>query len=256
MDYGATMNFSKPFSSCLYMATVVFFTGVGPARAEVDLSLRPVEDFARVGETIAFELVATSTTGSDESIASLSVIVDWDADSLTFVDALPSPEASWMVLGILPDPDGVNTFLDDGDAIVTGLAFPGSLVQASPEGTVISLLEFEGINRAASASILIPPQIGNFGETLVSEDPGENKVGQLNGSILPIAECGVPDSDFDGNTSLVEVSEFEDCFLGVDVMAEGLCACVFDLDDDGAGDGDVDLADWAVLSIEFSKQRR
>lgn len=230
----------------------LFFIMANSATAEVDLTLRPTEEFARVGEPLIVELVATSTIGADEPIASMSVILTWDADAFVSIEVFPSPDASWLVLGLLTDPDGINTFVDDGDAILTGLAFPSNLIHAPPDGAVIALLRLEGLKRMPFTELSIPSQVGNFGETFVGADPGINKVGQLEGASLPVVECGVPDSDADGSVDLLDVAGFVHCFLGVDAEVEGLCACVFDLDDNGAGDGDVDLADWAALSIQFS----
>ena len=222
-----------------------------PASAEVDLSLRPTEAFAKVGEPFIVELVATSTIGSDEAIASMSVILTWDADVFVSINALQAPGVSWMVLGFLPEPDGINTFTNDGDVILTGLAQLGNNVQASADGTVIARLEFVALHRMASTSISIPSEIGNLGETLVTAAPGENKVGQLEGTSLPVAECGVPDSDFDGDVDLLDAAGFERCLGGVDVEIDDLCACVFDLDE-GMGDEDVDIADWAAFTLDFS----
>jgi len=222
--------------------------------ADVDLSLRPIESFARVGDPFTVELVATSTSGADEPIASMSVIITWNADAFDSVESVAAPDVSWLILGFLNDPDGINTLTNDGDAIVTGLAFPSNLVQASPEGTTVALLEFVPTDPIATTLIQIPANIGNSSATLVSSAPGENKVGQLFGTSVSIAECGVPDSDFDLDVDLTDASAFEQCFTGVDVQVQGLCGCLFDIDDGGTGDGDVDLADWAEFTIAFSSR--
>ncbi len=233
---------------------IVFLVAPNLAVAEVELSLRSTETFARVGEPFIVELVATSTSESDEPIASMSVILTWDSDAFASIEPFSVSGAPWMVLGFLQDPDGINTVTEDGNVILTGLAFPGNLVQASPDGTVVAILEFVGLNRMPPTPIAIPSNIGVSGATSVSAAPGENKVGQLEGVSVPVAECGVPDSDFDGDVDLTDMAGFEQCLLGVGIEINDFCACVFDLDEEGLGDGDVDLADWAEFAINFSPQ--
>ncbi|GJM23163.1 MAG: hypothetical protein DHS20C15_30780 [Planctomycetota bacterium] len=149
---------------------------------QVDLRLEPGHQSALVGGTIFVDLVASAA--DPEPISAVDAILAWDPARLALqgasVGAFPS-----FVSGFLPDPDGINLDLDDGEVLYTVLMPPSTLASVPPD-LVIATFEFQVLS---SACVALAPSAGIFGSTrVIGAVPGV----EVTGSLAPGVVVEVP----------------------------------------------------------------
>ncbi len=142
----------RSWSACLaYAAIAILLVVVGGrlARADVDLSLQPDVVRANTGEVVRLSLIATASSGVDESIAAMDVILQWDPSVLELIGKIDDGSYSWLVSGFLDDSglDGLNDTFEDGDALYTALAqfAPDPPAYATQTGLVVTTFEFRAL---------------------------------------------------------------------------------------------------------------
>ncbi|RKY19439.1 MAG: hypothetical protein DRQ55_10595 [Planctomycetota bacterium] len=156
----------------LLMAEVLLVTS-----AQVDLPLSPAEQTAVVNQVISFDLHAHAD--SAQSITAIDAILSWDPNRLELLGATAG-DFPVFVAGFLPDPDGINTDLTDGDALYTALAPPATPATAPPDILVASF-QFRVIT---SACVTLLPSMGVFGRTrVIGTVPGVEITGVLTDAV-------------------------------------------------------------------------
>lgn len=153
------------------------------AQGIADLTLEPVQSAVQVGDVFDVVLVATSQGANLAQIGALDAVLVYDPLVLTLVgsDSSSAPYA-WFVADFLPDPDGINANLGDGDALFTALAqITTAAVAPQAPGLHVTTLKFQALAPSAGTGIAFAPNLGAFGTTQVLDfnTPGLNITGDI-----------------------------------------------------------------------------
>lgn len=137
-------------------------------RAAVNLGLQPGLQVVNVGDTIEVQLLVSSNGSGAQSLDALDAVFTWDPSLLSLVGFDNSGSgAMFFATGFFPDPDGINTDLNDGDAIFTALGPPGSPIDVpvAPGNLIVTTFQFEALAPTSDTDIELALQIGVFGRT-------------------------------------------------------------------------------------------
>jgi hypothetical protein len=140
------------------------------ARADrIDLSLEPAAQTALVNDVVEIDLLVSSDDDQGRLFAALEAILDWD---LVYLDLLGVDDSgAGYPFGpanhFMPDPDGINDDLHDGNALFIALAAPGGEATAPPEGMVVTTLRFEALAETSGTVVSFLPEMGAHGVTRV-----------------------------------------------------------------------------------------
>ncbi len=169
----------------------------GAAQA-VDLSLAPPLTVASVGEPVELQLRVNSSGLQDFDYAAIDAILDYDPNYLLLagVDDTLADE-TWFFSGFLPEPDGINADITDGDALYTALCGPGTPATATPAGGTVTTLTFIALQETPGTPVSFHPSLGTFGVTEVYDYhvPGGVLTGDVSSSVTvrivapPTAYC-------------------------------------------------------------------
>ena len=208
------------------------------AAQAIDMSLVPNASSVSVCDTLEIDLVV-NTNGGAQTFDAIDAVLSWDPQQLTLVGHQMGEDSNFFFWGFLPDPDGVNDTLLDGDAIFSGLVTPGQTVTVPPAPTELTVgtLIFEVSGAAPTASIELLSTIGVFGESRVLLN-GANLLGTLGPAAV------VPSGTFPGDIDENGTVNFDD--LSILLGTWGACTldcCPADFNHDGV----IDFADLAVL---------
>ena len=145
--------------------------------AQVNLPLTPPTQFDAVNSTVTFDLRAEAST--PQSVAAIDAILSWDPTELQFIGPVAGSYA-WFLAGFLPDPDGINLDVTDGNAIYTALAPPATPLVLPPD-IVVASFEFKLLKEG---TLTLLPSLGAFGKTrVVSTTPGVEITGVISGPV-------------------------------------------------------------------------
>lgn len=162
-------------SARLSLTAMLVLTGWGTAHAAlVDLTFTPAVQNATVGNFVDVQLFASSDDGTSRSISAMDVILSYDPAYLS-LQSVTNPGGQWLASGFLPDLDGVNASITDGDAIYTALA-PGAALPAVPPDLEVTTIRFLALAPTAGTDLIILPTIGAMGETRVFGEGVQNNV--------------------------------------------------------------------------------
>ncbi len=157
-----------------------------------DLQLLPNDTYVDVGDHIDIHIVVVSDSPASVDYSGIDALIDYDPFYVQLLghDDTLSAEA-WFVSSFLPDPDGINADLTDGDALYTALASPGSPAVAPPGGAFVTTLRFLALHPTPATTVSFLPSSGSFGETQVYAfgSPGAVVTGDISDTaIVHIAE--------------------------------------------------------------------
>jgi hypothetical protein len=148
----------------------------GRAQNLVDLRWEPALQYARVGDIVEIQLVATSDGVTGQPFAALDAILDWDPDVLEFIEHDDTGAGyAWYVSGFLLDPDGINGDVSDGESLFTALVQPSTPAEAPlPPGLVVTTMRFEVLAETSGTELRFEPSAGVYGTTRVLDyyEPG------------------------------------------------------------------------------------
>jgi hypothetical protein len=136
----------------------------------VDMQQSPLAQTVPVGATVNVKIVVNSPNPGGQPWDALDAVISWDPTKLTLAGSTQiGAGAPFFLTGFLPDPDGVNSNLSDGDAIFTALGLPGSQIFAppAPAQLVVTTLQFIALAPTPGTPVDYLPTIGNFGKTRV-----------------------------------------------------------------------------------------
>jgi hypothetical protein len=128
-------------------------------------------------------LVASTDSITVETISALDAILDWDPGFLS-LQGVSNPGGQWLSSAFLPDPDGINADLTDGEALYTALAAgsPPSHPFVPPD-LVVTTIEFIALAETAGTIVQLTPSAGDFGHTRVFGAGTQNDItGDISGT--------------------------------------------------------------------------
>ena len=144
---------------------------------QVNLRLEPAEQVALAGENITIDLVASAAL--PKTITAVDAIITWDPSRLMLVNATLA-DFPPFVAGFLPDPDGINDDVMDGEALYTALA-PLTMPGTVPPDLAVVTFEFKVLT---SACVHLTPSSGMFGSTrVIGPVPGVEITGSIAGPV-------------------------------------------------------------------------
>lgn len=160
--------------TCGAWASVVWLSCTGAAFAQneklVDLEWRPSDQTVSVGETVEIGLYAVAGGADDVPFAALQAILAWDPSFLELLGNNDNGPFEWLTSEFFDDSifDGLNKTWLDGDALYLALApFEPPIPFATPEGLLVTTMEFTALSPTDSTEITIPLSAGKFTETIV-----------------------------------------------------------------------------------------
>ena len=212
---------------------------VAPASALVDLELRPVQNVVDLGDVAKIELYAVSDD-EDQTTAAADVVLMWPNDSVDFIGNDDTGAVELLSSGFpMPDPFGLNDDMADGTGLYVAFAPLGDPVDPTPEGTLLTTIEFEA-TAAGIAEFSILPSHESGAETVVfdGEVPNLDVTGDLLSASIEIVQPRCP-ADLNDD-SVVNVADLL-MVLGEWGMCEGEC------DADISGDRVVNVTDLLEL---------
>ncbi len=235
------------FRISLY-ATVVL--GIGlicppvPLSAElVDLSYVPAFDVVRVNDLLDVRFYAASAGTAPQDVGAIDVILNWDPACLDLVGADASGAGyAWFISGFLPDPDGINADLHDGDALYTVMAQPGNPAYATPSpGLHVTTLRFRALAVTSGTALAFTSAMGVYGRTRVLEyEPANSNVtGDISSiamiKVIQLCSPLVGDVNLTGGVDLDDLAAVVPVLLGEDLDPTHMAAA--DANCDGLVDG-------------------
>jgi hypothetical protein len=219
-----------------------------PAIADIDLELRPASQTLCLGHTYGIGLYAVSDDpNAAQTLSAMDVIIAWDPNHIQLLGNVDPGTPVWFVSTfIMPDAYGLNESNppQDGDGIYTALAQPGQVVDATPEGTLITTFQFATLAGTTSTLLEIVESAGNpVGRTRVfsGDEPNLEVTGSLSGSQLAVVDWSSCPADIyrDGQ---IDISD-----LGQMLPNYGMESGASPEDGDVDCDGDVDISDLGEL---------
>jgi hypothetical protein len=219
---------------------------------DVNLEWRPAVQTVGAGQAVELGLYAVSDDETDQSIAAIDAILQWDAPQLALTGNYDNGPYDWLGTTGFPDDsafDGLNDTWLDGDAYYQAHAQLGDPALATPDGLLVTTFQFDALDEGV-ASITIPPEAGQYTSTAVwdGQSPGTQVTGSLGSATVIVLPCGTGDSDADGDVDLEDFAAFQGCFTGAFGVAEPICQCFFDFDFDNA----IGLPDFQGFMLRFS----
>jgi hypothetical protein len=225
---------------------VALALGVGtfgpPAAADIDLIWSPAEQTVGLDDTVELDLIAVSDDASTQYFAALDAIILWDPAHLDLI-GVDDAHAGYPFVSshFLPDPDGLNTNLHDGDALFTALAPGGQEAPVPPEGLVITRFEFTAVGHTPGTEVRFAETMSSYARTRLRQLDLSDVTGDISATgWVKIVTCRTGDSDQDDDVDLEDFGNFQKCFTGDGIEATPECQCYFDFDQDL----DVDLGDY------------
>ena len=160
------------------MSTVLsLVAGLLSMAGQVDLPLSPTSQTALAGQIISVELHAVAAVS--EEITAVDAIIAWDPARLELLSATLG-DFPVFVNGFLPDPDGINDDITDGEALYTALAPPTTPAVAAPDLLVVTF----SFKVLTSACVSLTPAVGVFGKTrVIGTVPGVDITGVISGAV-------------------------------------------------------------------------
>jgi hypothetical protein len=169
---------------CLFAALVCALVALPAAYGDlVDLSFDPDAQTALVDDVVGIDLIASSSGDTTQLFAALEAILDWDPAYLDFL-GVEDGGAGYDFLDehFLPDPDGINDDLHDGDALFIALAPGGEEAPAPPEGLIVTTLQFQALAETDGTVVSFLPELGDFALTRVRRLDLSDVTGDISGT--------------------------------------------------------------------------
>lgn len=229
-------------------SVVLFISGAGAAHAGdlIDLVWQPDQRVVAVDQEFEIQLVARSQTNEDAQMSALQVIFEWDPNCLEFIGIDNGGAAAFWLSGLLADPYGLNEAMPpaDGDALFAATAYPGGTVAATPEGMLVTTLQFRALTLNPATAVQIVETAGDPpGETYVANAIGIYVTGMLGAAEIVVASAfETGDLNCDGFVDTYDIDAFKLALSDPTAYADAYPECDVQLADCD-GDGFVDTYD-------------
>lgn len=199
------------------------------------LEWRPTLVDARPGERFEVGMYAVSGDGVDQPFTVADLVLQWDPGALRFVRLVNTGPYEWFYWAFEDDSihDGFNNSFDDGDAWLTLWSrwWHENFAVATPEGLLLATFEFQVRGGPGETSVGLLWWGLTFNISAIYNDVSP-------GGLSIMSSAGTATI----NVEMPAYVDFAPCLTSPGREAPLGCECM-----DFDGDGDVDLADFAVL---------
>lgn len=189
----------------LIVTALVALAGTPRAQGAVQLQWRPTLSSSVVGDVLEISLYAVSASGSDQPIAGLDLVFEWDAAQLLLLvnvdpctaDPCPANTYNWFE-SFFPDDsrlDGLNDTFTDGIAFYSAFSQPGTPAMVTPEGLLVTTFLFGIFEAGVSEVRLLESCKGCIARTRIADGaaPGEEIPVTLGPPArVQIVQCAAP----------------------------------------------------------------
>ena len=222
----------------------------------VNIEWRAEYSSAVVGDTLEIDLYAVADSPEPQSMAGLSVIMEWDPTVLELTGYVDTSPYAWLAVGFPDDSglDGVNNDLTDGQAYLQALRGlpPEPAPVATEEGLLVATLVFDAVGADYCEAIETPLTVGLHTETVVIDGvlPGVDILGNAYDAYVTVGTC-LAAGDFNGDCAidLSDHSQLIWWITGPVLLPEAEGCGYGDFNNDGL----VDLRDIATYQNAFGQ---
>lgn len=175
-------------TTTVFVASIALLGWSGPADANIDVELRPINPVVTLGDQAEIGLYLVSDDASFQYSSAADIILAWDNLFLSLAGNDDTGAYPLLSSGFpAAHPSLLNTTFADGDAMYTAFSNFGDPVEATPGGTLITTLIFDTLQATAGTTIDVPLTL-NGGETQVfdSDIPNFNVLGGTSGATISI----------------------------------------------------------------------
>lgn len=142
--------------------------------ALVNLEWRPGISAVCAGEQVTVGLYAVSDSQAAHTVSAMDVVMLWDAGRLS-APVLGAKQPYWLSDGFFQaSPGGINTSLEDGDAMYTAWANFGAPVEVTNQGLLCVQMTFTAQPPAGLTLVQIVPSFGQYSQTRVFDGSSPN----------------------------------------------------------------------------------
>jgi hypothetical protein len=159
-----------------------------PSLALIDIEWRPACQSVEPGEMVEIGLYVVSDDETDQSISAMDIILLWDPDVIELVGVVDNGPYAWLISAFTDDFDGLNDTFLDGNALYTAYAQLGVPAYATPEGLLVTTVQFIGSQDPGFCWITEPHSAGMYSDTAIID--GEVPALRVEG-VLGKATAGV-----------------------------------------------------------------
>jgi hypothetical protein len=166
-----------------------------PAQALIDVEWRPACQSVEPGEMVEIGLYVVSDSDENQSISAMDIILLWNPDVIELVGVVNNGPYAWLTSGFNDDSifDGLNNTFLDGNALYTAYAQLGVPAYATPEGLLVTTIQFIGSQDPGFCWITEPRQAGMYTETRIidGEVPALHVEGVLGKATAGVGNFGL-----------------------------------------------------------------
>ncbi|MCB9916711.1 MAG: hypothetical protein H6828_16435 [Planctomycetes bacterium] len=158
-----------------HVAAALTLCAASASAQTVDLAFDPADQLVQVGDAVEVRLLVLASGVASVDFAALDALLDYDPNHLLLLGVDDTLAAEpWFASAFLPDPDGINADLTDGQALYTALCPPGAPATAPPGGAIVTTFQFLALQETPGTVVSLLPALGAFGTTAVYAYDGPN----------------------------------------------------------------------------------
>ena len=181
------MKLSRLMCRVVVLASLV---GGKPLVAAVGLEWRPAVQTANVGDVVQLGLYAVCDMPGGQGVSALGALLQWDPAHLQLLGVSSSGAYSWLQSGFPNDSglDGLNNTWADGTAKYEALARFGNPAIATPNGLLVTSVQWRALLPASDSVLSVPPVLGQWSRTQVfgADYPNHDITGSLGQAVITV----------------------------------------------------------------------
>ena len=225
----STALLDRPISKVLLAFLAIGLASV-TVHAAINLEWRAEQQTAVVGDIVEVGLYAVYEAGSPEygqHVGGVDVLLEWDASKLELLGNINNGPYAWMSSSFPPEPYGINTSWTDGDAFYIAYAPLGSgnYAVATPEGLLVTTVQFRALAGTEESQLSIPGQIGAADTVIYTDVQGSGNGLGTCGSATFTIEHALGDMNCDGSVNALDIDPFTLAMTDPDAYATAYPDC-------------------------------